>query len=108
MKQSKLNQWAKAIFYVAVIFFAFAGSAFASDTTGVPDLDTQATAFKSGIGYFAKYGGILLVVITGALVGFGKAQGQTAHYIAAAAIALGLITAAWGWFGNSFAYGFVF
>ena len=101
-------QWGKAIIIVAVLFGVFTGSAFASDTTGIPDLNTQATAFMTGIQFFAKWGGILLICITALLIGFGKAQGQVAHYLASAAIAIGLLTAAWGWFGTSFSHGFVF
>ena len=86
----------------------FAGAVFASDTTGISDLDTQATAFKTAIMYLAKYGGIALIVIMGLMVGFGKAQGQTATLLCSGAIAIGLISAAWGWFGESFAHGFVF
>lgn len=108
MNQKQIQQWLKAFFYVGVIFFAFAGSAFASDSTGISDLDTQATAFQQGIKVFAKWGGILLVVGTGAVIGFGKAQGQVATYLCYAAIALGLILAAWGWFANSFSQGFAF
>lgn len=110
MENNTINlhmQWIKIIM-ILFMLGAFAGSAFASDTTGIPDLNTQATAFMTGISFFAKWSGILLICITAMLIGFGKAQGQVAHYLASAAIAIGLLTAAWGWFGTSFSHGFIF
>lgn len=106
--QEVLVQYGKAILIVALLCLLFIGRAHASDSTGISDLDTQATAFQQGVKVFAKWGGILLVVITGVIIGTGKAQGQVANYLAYAAIALGCILAAWGWFANSFSSGFVF
>lgn len=101
-------QYGKAILIVALLFLLFISRAHASDSTGISDLDTQATAFQQGVKVFAKWGGILLVVITGVVIGTGKAQGQVATFLAYAAIALGCILAAWGWFANSFSSGFAF
>ena len=104
---SKNNiQWMKAIFFVLCV--AGAQLAFATDSTGISDLDTQATAFQSGVKVFAKWGGILAMSVTGALIGFGKAQGQVATYICYALLGIGFIGAGWGWFGNSFSQGFAF
>lgn len=106
-QKDEMFQWLKAILLVAALTL-FMGAAHAADSTGVADLDKQATAFQSGVKMVAKWGGILLVVLTGILIGTGKAQGQTATYLAYAGIAIGLVIAAWGWFSNNFTEGFVF
>jgi hypothetical protein len=102
------NQTLKTIFWILILFGAFAGSAFASDSINIEELNKPAQSFINGIEFFAKWGGILLICITALMIGFGKAQGQVAHYLASAAIAIGLLSAAWGWFGTSFTHGFVF
>ena len=100
------KQWLKAIFAVALLMCA--QLAFASETTGIPDLDKQGTTWQNSLGYAAKYGGIGLVVILALMIGFHKCQGQIATYLASAGIALGLLSAGWGYFGDSFSHGFVF
>ncbi|MDQ5921628.1 MAG: hypothetical protein QG673_1687 [Pseudomonadota bacterium] len=101
-------EYCKAFFFVAIIMLLFMGTAHAADSTGVADLDKQATAFEQGIKVFAKWGGILSVIVAGALIGFGKAQGQTATIICYSVLCIGFIGAAWGWFSTSFTEGFVF
>lgn len=105
MKNLLLNR-AKTWAFIASIFVL--NNVFATDSTGVSQLDTQATAFQTGIRVFAKWGGILMIVIAGVLFGSGKAQGQTGHLLFGIVLAIGLIMGAWGWFSNNFSYGFSF
>jgi hypothetical protein len=104
----RVQQYLKTAFFITLLFLCFIASAHATDSTGISDLDTQATAFQSGVKVFAKWGGILAMAVTGALIGFGKAQGQVATYICWALLGIGFIGAGWGWFGNSFSQGFAF
>lgn len=97
-----------SVLIVALLCLLFIGNAYASDSTGIPDLDTQASAFQKGIQVFAKWGGILIIIMAALIIGTGKAQGQVASNIAYVAIAIGMILAAWGWFSNSFTHGFIF
>ncbi|MDQ5921828.1 MAG: hypothetical protein QG673_1887 [Pseudomonadota bacterium] len=91
--------------FIALLSFKFA---LASDTTGIPDLDTQATAAEQMIEFVAKWGGIAMIVVVVLAIGFGKAKGEIAYALCAVGIAIGGLSAAWGWFGTSFAHGFVF
>lgn len=105
--QEQLVQWAKAILFVGILM-CLMSLAYATDSTGVADLDKQATAFQSGIKTFAKWGGICMIVVTGVIFGSGKAQGQTAQLLTGVVLAIGLIMGAWGWFSSNFSYGFAF
>ena len=100
------KQWTKAILAVGLLMFA--QLALGSETTGIADLDKQGTTWQQSLGYVAKYGGIGFAVIMALMLGFGKAQGQTATLLASGGIALGLLSAAWSYFGDNFAHGFVF
>ena len=97
---------AKAICFIGSTFLL--NHVFATDSTGVSQLDTQATAFQTAVRVFAKWGGILMIVIAGVMFGSGKAQGQSAHLLCGIVLAIGLIMGAWGWFANNFSYGFAF
>jgi hypothetical protein len=57
---------------------------------------------------FAKWGGILMIVIGGVVIGSGKAQGALANTIFGIVLAIGLIMGAWGWFSANFSQGFAF
>lgn len=102
-----IKQWLKAIFWVAVIM-AFMMVAHATDSTGVADLDQKGTNLQNGIKAFAKWGGILAIVIGGVLLAKGDGQGQTAKIIFGLVLGAGVIVAAWGWFSDNFSYGFAF
>ena len=104
--QQNSKQWLKAFLFVGLLMFAQIAAA--SDTTGIDDLDTQGKTWQNSISYAAKYGGIGFAVIMALMIGFGKAQGQLATLLASGAIAIGLLSAAWGYFGNNFSHGFVF
>lgn len=96
----------KLLCFIGSIFLL--NNVFATDSTGVSQLDTQATAFQTGVRVFAKWGGILMIVIAGVIFGSGKAQGQSGHLLFGIVLAIGLIMGAWGWFSNNFSYGFSF
>lgn len=101
--------WAKAILIVSVLFGLFSASAFAADSVGISDLDSHGlSAFEQGIKAFAKWGGILMIIVTFIMIGSGYAQGQVAGKLLWAGLAVGGLFAAFGWFGNSFTYGFQF
>lgn len=102
----KLFNKTKLLCFISSIFLL--NHVFATDSTGVSQLDTQATAFQTAIRVFAKWGGILMIVIAGVMFGSGKAQGQSAHLLFGIVLAIGLIMGAWGWFSNNFSYGFAF
>jgi hypothetical protein len=96
----------KLLCFFGSIFFI--NTVFATDSTGISQLDTQATAFETGVRVFAKWGGIVMIVIAGVLFGSGKAQGQSGHLLFGIVLAIGLIMGAWGWFSDNFSYGFSF
>ena len=107
--QEVLLQYLKAIIFIGILLLCFIASAHASDSTGIDELDTKSTMFQQGVKVFAKWGGILAVVISALLIGFGKAQGQTAQLLAGTVICCGLGLAGWGWYSSgSFANGFAF
>jgi magnesium-transporting ATPase (P-type) len=103
--------WLKVMmraFLLLLILMMFTALAHATDSTGVSQLDTQATVFQKGVQMFAKWGGILAIVVGGFMLGSGKAQGQTAQVLFGLVAAIGIIMGAWGWFSNNFSYGFAF
>lgn len=105
MKKLTFNRF-KQLCFLGSIFLL--NNVFATDSTGVSQLDTQASAFQTGVRVFAKWGGILMIVIAGVIFGSGKAQGQSGHLLFGIVLAIGLIMGAWGWFSNNFSYGFAF
>lgn len=105
--RSEAKQWAKAIFYCCLLS-TFMMFAHATDATGIGDLDKQATAFQTGVRMFAKWGGILVIVVCGVVLASGKAEGQVAKLLFGAALGIGVIAAAWGWFNSNFSEGFAF
>jgi hypothetical protein len=100
-------QWSKAVFYV-MLLMAFMMVAHATDQTGISQLDDSASKFQKGVQVFAKWGGILMIVIAGVVFGSGQAQGQTAKLLFGIVLAVGCIMGAWGWFSANFSYGFAF
>ncbi len=102
------RRYCRTIILFAIFLISFVGTTNASDTTGIPDLDTQATAAEQMIEFVAKWGGIAMIVVVVLAIGFGKAKGEIAYALCAVGIAIGGLSAAWGWFGTSFAHGFVF
>ncbi|MBP9777767.1 MAG: hypothetical protein KBD25_01130 [Rickettsiaceae bacterium] len=106
MGKNNSIQWLKAIILVSGLLFA--KLVLASDTTGIEDLNKQATAAEQMIEFIAKWGGIAMIVVTVLAIGFGKAKGEVAYVLCAVGISIGGLSAAWGWFGESFAHGFVF
>lgn len=105
--REELLQWGKALLWVALLM-SLMMLAHATDSTGVTDLDNKATNFQNGIKAFAKWGGILMIVIGGVVLASGQAQGQTAKVIFGIVLGAGAIMGAWGWFSNNFSYGFAF
>ena len=105
---TKLSQYLRAILLIIILGIVLNDSVFAMDKTGVTGLDEQITTFEDGVKVFAKWGGILLIAIGGWMVGSGKAHGDMAGHLARACIGIGLVTAAWAWFGDSFANGLTF
>lgn len=105
--REEMLQWAKALLMV-MLLMSLMMLAHATDSTGVTDLDNKATNFQNGIKAFAKWGGILMIVIGGVVLASGQAQGQTAKVIFGIVLGAGAIMGAWGWFSNNFSYGFAF
>lgn len=106
MKSKHLLVKAKLLCFMTSTFLL--NHVFATDSTGVQQLDTQATVFQTAVRVFAKWGGIVMIVIAGIMFGSGKAQGQSAHLLFGIVLAIGLIMGAWGWFSANFTYGFAF
>lgn len=106
--KEEAKQWAKAFFWVAVLLIGFMAIAHATDSTGITDLDSKATQFQSGVKSFAKWGGILMIVVGGVVLASGQAQGQTAKLLFGILLGVGCIMGAWSWFSDKFTYGFAF
>ena len=103
--ESEVKDWLKALLYVGLLM-SLMMLAHATDSTGISQLDDPATKFQKGVQVFAKWGGILMIVIAGIVLGSGQAQGQTAKVLFGVVLAVGCIMGAWGWFSNNFSYGF--
>lgn len=107
LHNEELKQWAKAFFWVALLMSVMM-FAHAADSTGIKDLDSKATQFQSGVKSFAKWGGILMIVIGGVVLASGQAQGQTAKLLFGILLGVGCVLGAWSWFSDSFTQGFAF
>lgn len=81
---------------------------YASDTTGISEIDTPAGYGKNIIKMIAKWGGIAMIVTGAIMLGNGKLKGEAMSWLAGLICALGLIMAAFGWWDTNFTKGFAF
>ena len=105
--QPNTLHWLKAIAIVAALLFTRA--VFATDSIEtVPELGKQASSWMEVLKFFAKWGGITVIVGVVLAIGAGKAKGNMAQMLCGLAFMIGGLAAAWGYFTTSFTQGFVF
>ena len=94
-----------------MIFFSFLlyiSIVNASDTTGISEVDSMLTTGKSIVQVAAKWGGIITVVGAALALGSGRLEGALAQTICKIFIVIGLLIAAFTFFGNKISWGFSF
>jgi hypothetical protein len=96
--------------YLFITFLLYSFMAFASTTTGIQQIDHNATIAESILTVTAKWGGVGLLVAAGVMFGLGKMKGEALGFAFYLLIGLGLISAGFGWWatGSGFGEGFSF
>lgn len=100
------NKFGKIIFSLGLAFYSLV--AYAQDTTGISDVDDMLSSGQSIIKVAAKWGGILTVVGAALALGSGRLEGALAHTVCKILIVIGLLTAAFTFFGQKISWGFSF
>lgn len=95
---------------IICIFYGIFYSAFtiAQDTTGINDIDDMLNSGQNIIKVAAKWGWILTVVGGALALGSGRLEGALAHTICKILIVIGLLIAAFTFFGQKISWGFSF
>jgi hypothetical protein len=78
------------------------------DMTGISDVDSMLTTGQNIIKVAAKWGGIMTVVGAALALGSGRLEGALAHTVCKILIVIGLLVAAFTFFGNKISWGFAF
>jgi hypothetical protein len=91
-----------------VFFFMISQLIYAQDTTGITGVDDMISSGQSIIAVAAKWGGILTVVGSAIALGSGRLEGALAQTVCKILIVIGLLIAAFGFFGPKISYGFSF
>ena len=81
---------------------------YASDTTGISDVDDMLKTGQTIVGVAAKWGGIVTVVVAALALGSGKLQGAASQAVSKVFIVIGLLIAAYSYFGKEISWGFSF
>ena len=103
---SHLNKFKYFVFFLSLIFYTIIANA--ADTVGIGEVDDMLQKGQSMIRYAAKWGGILTVVSAALALGSGRLQGALAHTICKILIVIGLLVAAFTFFGAKISWGFSF
>ena len=98
---SKLN-------LMCVCFILYNLRVYAQDLTNISEIDDLLQSGQSMIKVAAKWGGILTVVGAALALGRGRLEGALAQTICKILIVVGLLVAAFSYFGNKISWGFTF
>ena len=96
----------KNIFMLSLLFYSLAANA--ADTTGIAGIDEMVGAGQNILKGAARWGGILTVVIGALALGSGRLQGTASQTICKILIVIGLLMAAFNYFGQNVSWGFSF
>lgn len=80
----------------------------AADTTGITEIDDMVSSGQSILKVAAKWGGILTVVGGALALGSGRLEGALAKTICKILVVIGLLMAAYTYFGRKISWGFAF
>lgn len=81
---------------------------YAQEVTNISGVDDMLIAGQSIVKVAAKWGGIATVVCAALALGSGRLQGAFAHTICKILIVVGLLIAAYTFFGAKISWGFAF
>ncbi len=101
-----ISSFKKIIFTLSLSFYSLV--VYASDTTGIRDVDDMLKTGRSIVSVAAKWGGIVTVVVAALALGSGRLQGSAAQTISKVFIVIGLLMAAFSYFGNEVSWGYSF
>ena len=101
-----ISSFKKIIFTLSISFCSLL--AYASDTTGLGDVDSMLKTGQNIVAVAAKWGGIITVVVAALALGSGRLQGSAAQAVSKVFIVIGLLMAAFSYFGNEVSWGFSF
>jgi hypothetical protein len=96
----------KLIFILSITLYSVI--VYAQDTTGIGDVDDMLSSGQNILKVAAKWGGIMTVVSAALALGSGRLQGALAQTICKILIVIGLLTAAFTFFGQKISWGFSF
>lgn len=94
------------VFFLSITFYTLI--AHAADTIGIGEVDDMLQKGQSMVKVAAKWGGILTVVSAALALGSGRLQGALANTICKILIVIGLLVAAFTFFGAKISWGFSF
>ncbi len=99
-----LNCYNRCCFFFATALYS--GISYAQDTTNISEIDDMLQDGQSMIKVAAKWGGILTVVGAALLLGRGRLEGAIAQTICKILVVIGLLMAAFTYFGAKISWGF--
>lgn len=102
----KINIIKRIFFSLSMLIYV--GIAKAQDTTGISDIDDMLMSGQGIVKVAAKWGGILTVVGAALALGSGRLEGALAQTICKILIVIGLLVAAFTFFGQKISWGFTF
>ena len=100
-----INSW--QIYFCLSLFICF-GGVYASDMTGISGVDDMLVSGQSIVKVAAKWGGIITVVGAALALGSGRLEGALAQTICKILVVIGLLVAAFTFFGQKISWGFSF
>ncbi|MBP9742401.1 MAG: hypothetical protein KBD37_03490 [Burkholderiales bacterium] len=103
---SKKIVMSQVILFISL--WIYSAMANAADTTGIAEIDDMVSSGQSILKVAAKWGGILTVVGAALALGSGRLEGALAKTICKILVVIGLLMAAYTYFGNKISWGFAF
>lgn len=94
--------------FLALLLILLISLVHAQDATGISDVDDMINSGQSIIKVAAKWGGITTVVGAALALGSGRLEGALAHTVCKILIVIGLLAAAFTFFGQKISWGFSF
>ncbi len=101
-----ISSFKKIIFTLSLLFYSLV--VYAADDTGIRDVDDMLKTGRNIVSVAAKWGGIVTVVVAALALGSGRLQGSAAQAISKVFIVIGLLMAAFNYFGRGMSWGFSF
>ena len=99
-------QWLKAIFFVSLLFAA--NYAMATDSMSIAELNQTTQDVKSSTNVAAGVGGLVVVVLAGLIIGFGRNKAEIAGMLIGLFVMTGVIAYGYGTYKSRISEGFDF